>query len=937
MAKYILSDGDIFITPASGSSTTITGNVTITGTSTNLSSTDTAISDNIIILNDGESGAGVTLTYSGIQIDRGSSDDVLIRYNDSTDKWEMTNDGSSFGDIVSTVSPGSFMQNLVEDLTPELGGDLDVNGKSIITSNTNENIVLDPAGTGIVDVQSGITSTGDILPAADSTYDVGSSGTRWTAVYADTVDGTTLTGTLSTAAQTNITSLGTLTTLAVDNITIDLNTISSTSGALNITPFAGSAIVLDGTISIDAGVVTGATSITSTGFIGALTGNADTATSAGIVTTAAQTNITSLGTLTALQVDNININGNTIISSDVNGNIVFDPNGTGAVSVTGTSHMVPPIGSTAQRPGAPTGGEYRYNTTTGKLEFYNGDDMAWEAAGITISGQIFGDVFTGDGSTSVFVISAASDEENELFVTINGVVQTPVTAYTVATTNLTFTSPPANLDTIVVRNLTAAQSITKVIDTDGDTYIDVESGSDNDAIQFFTVGTERGSVDSAGVWTFNDATNVSGATPLIKLTETGVTANNTVWRIGVDSEQLVHQVANDAEDAATNYITVNRTLNVVDSINFTATTGLFSGTLSATAFSGPLTGNVTGNASGTAATVTGAAQTSITSVGILTALSISGDLTMTGATPNIATDTIGDTITISADAGVPNVTFSGAAASESATFHGSVIITDDLTVNGTTTTINTTNTVVTDALMEMGNGTTGTPTNDSGMVVERGDKTNMFWGIDGATDEFTVGTGSFTGASTGALTKTDAAVRFGALAATTGSFTGHVVPSANNTYNIGTATTAIWATVYATTFDGVSTSAQYADIAERYETDIEYTVGTVMVFGGDKEVTTSTTLNDHRVAGVISEAPALLMNDKAGPFETHPPIGLTGRVPCRVQGIIKKGDLMITSSIAGVAVAMGDTEFKPGAVLGKALEDYNSDDVGIIEVVLGLN
>jgi hypothetical protein len=114
-----------------------------------------------------------------------------------------------------------------------------------------------------------------------------------------------ITGTLATAAQGNITSLGTLTALQVDNININGNTISSTAGTdLNITPLAGQQIVLDGAIVIDAGVVTGATSITSTAFVGNLTGNVtgNTSGTAATVTGAAQTNITSLGTLSALTV-----------------------------------------------------------------------------------------------------------------------------------------------------------------------------------------------------------------------------------------------------------------------------------------------------------------------------------------------------------------------------------------------------------------------------------------------------------------------------------------------------------------------------------------------------------------------------------------------------------------------------------------------------------
>ena len=127
----------------------------------------------------------------------------------------------------------------------------------------------------------------------------------------------------------------------VDNLVLNGNTISAGTGAVNITPAAGSAIVLDGTINVDAGVVTGATSVTSTTFVGALTGNADTATSAtsattaATVTTAAQPTITSVGTLTTLTTDNININGNTIISADAAGAINITPDTTGDLVLDG--------------------------------------------------------------------------------------------------------------------------------------------------------------------------------------------------------------------------------------------------------------------------------------------------------------------------------------------------------------------------------------------------------------------------------------------------------------------------------------------------------------------------------------------------------------------------------------------------------------------------
>ena len=99
------------------------------------------------------------------------------------------------------------------------------------------------------------------------------------------------------------------------------------------------------------------------------------------------------------------------------------------------------------------------------------------------------------------------------------------------------------------------------------------------------------------------------------------------------------------------------------------------------------------------------------------------------------------------DAGA--ATFNGAVA-----IGGNATITGNLTVNGTTTTLATTNSVISDRLIELGNGTTGTPGNDMGIVLERGDSDNAFIGWDESADKFIVGTGSFTGASTGNLTIT---------------------------------------------------------------------------------------------------------------------------------------------------------------------------------------
>jgi hypothetical protein len=132
---------------------------------------------------------------------------------------------------------------------------------------------------------------------------------------------------------------------------------------------------------------------------------------------------------------------------------------------------------------------------------------------------------------------------------------------------------------------------------------------------------------------------------------------------------------------------------------------------------------------------------------------------------------------------------------------------------------------------------------------------------------------------------------------------------------------------------GASTlHATYADLAEYYEADKEYPVGTVLVFGGEKEVTLTNQKGDHRVAGVVSDNAALIMNEECPGEKVL--IALQGRVPCRVVGKIQKGDLMVTSHIPGVAVSVGGNA-SAGTIIGKALANYESDHIGTIEVAVG--
>jgi hypothetical protein len=148
--------------------------------------------------------------------------------------------------------------------------------------------------------------------------------------------------------------------------------------------------------------------------------------------------------------------------------------------------------------------------------------------------------------------------------------------------------------------------------------------------------------------------------------------------------------------------------------------------------------------------------------------------------------------------------------------------------------------------------------------------------------------------------------------------------NANGSGNIGSPT-GYFNTIFAT-----ATSAQYADLAEMYEADQIIEPGTVVCFGGAKEVTMCATDGCRRIAGVISTNPSYIMN--AGLAGDHiVAVALTGRVPTRVTGTIRKGDMLVATA-DGRARAEADPV--TGSIIGKALADFDGAD-GVIEVVVG--
>ena len=265
------------------------------------------------------------------------------------------------------------------------------------------------------------TPTGHLIPASDDSYDLGSSAAAWQDLFLEGDITLTDAGTLATSAGAL-----TITSAAATTWSTGAGALTITSAAaLNLNPTAGSAIVLDGTINVDAGVVTGATSITSTAFVGDITGNVtgNASGTAATVTTAAQTNITSLGTLTTLTVDNIIINGTNIGHTSDTDSIAIASDGVV------TMNQIPVFSAGINVSGGSIAGTLSTAaqtniTSLGTLTALTVDDVAVNGKVVTMTGSASDTaVFTAgtNGTLSIVTTDAAAAAAN-IQITADGTV-----------------------------------------------------------------------------------------------------------------------------------------------------------------------------------------------------------------------------------------------------------------------------------------------------------------------------------------------------------------------------------------------------------------------------------------------------------------------------------------------------------------------------------
>ena len=393
-------------------------------------------------------------------------------------------------------------------------------------------------------------------------------------------------------------------------------------------------------------------------------------------------------------------------------------------------------------------------------------------------------------------------------------------------------------------------SSTTIIDGDADTHVKVEPTTDADTIDFTVAGTTIAKFNSTGLI---PTVNSNGSTGF------DLGAANAQWKdVYVSSGSLYvngQKVLQD--DSGTILVSADEDQGLT-----VKTTGTGQSTVQ--------------SAAGVNLTTTGSADITLqTGSG---QIELNGDIIIqqgkTISTSNSSALTFSDPVTFSSTvSGITdianNLTISGGS---------NLVVSGNLTVQGTQTIVNTETLTVDDNIIVLNNNQTGSPTENAGIEVERGDSLNkqLLW--DETNDYWTVGSETFV----------------------------------------------------ANLFSGTATQARYADLAERYEADAQYDAGTVVMFGGEKEITMANIEATTKVAGVISTAPAYMMNCKAGNDATHPYVALAGRVPCKVEGPVAKGDLLVASNVPGYAKA---SAFVGGAVIGKALENHN-DGYGVIEVLV---
>jgi hypothetical protein len=421
-------------------------------------------------------------------------------------------------------------------------------------------------------------------------------------------------------------------------------------------------------------------------------------------------------------------------------------------------------------------GEFLTIDGSGNMSF-----AAVPSGSFTLSDGSTTDTFT-TGETLTFTGGTGIDttvSDNQVTFAIDSTVATASSTHTF--TNKTF---DANGTGNSISNIEVADLASGVLDTD----LSSVSGSDDTLASAKAIKAYVDAQNANQMTTFtisDDSSTTSTITQSDTLqflggTGIGSTVSGDTVTFAIDSTVATltgsQTLTNKTIDSASNTLTLDLGEGTLTGTTAEFNTALQDGSFATLAGTETLTNKTIDASSNTLSNIGNASLTNSTITvsdgSTSTATALGGTITFNGTSNEIEVGESSGTITV----GLP----SDVTVSNDLSVGNDLTVTGNLTVNGTTTTISTTNTVASDTLFELGNGTTGTPANDSGIIIERGDSDNAFIGFDESADKFIVGTTTATGAATGNLTISTGTL-VANLEATTATLGGSDVISTDNT------------------------------------------------------------------------------------------------------------------------------------------------------------
>ena len=700
------------------------------------------------------------------------------------------------------------------------------------------------------------------------------------------------------------------TNLTFDGSTLTVTGVANISSNLNVT---GESTLASATISDLT-----ATRVTYASTSGALVDSANLTFSGTLLTT------------TNLTVDNINIDANTIVSTDTNGNINITPNGAGEVIVSTLAIT---------------------DLTSGRVPYVTTNDAITDSANLTFNG------------TDLTMASAIVSDLTSTRVTYAG-----TSGALVDSANLTFSGTLLTTTNLTVDNINIDSNTIVSTDTNGN--INITPNGVGEVIVSTLAITDLTSGRVPYVTT-NDAITDSANLTFDGTTLT-VTGNVVIDNITIDGNSITSSNALTLDAAASQSIVINEAGGDVD-IRFESDTqvnaffvegstgniGIRTATPNADAALHINTTNSmivpTGSTPERPTGVTGMVRFNTTTsniefydgaewVGtgsdftIFTADDFAGDGSTVAYTLSKDATSAGVIVALNGVVQDPGTAYS--VSGTTLTFTEAPASSDNIDVRILTTTAAVTEIADLNTVFTINDSTETATTTINGNVVVTVTNAAV---VPGANVTYDLGTSSLrwkdlwlsgTTLALGNLRIKDSSGSLAVFGSDGTTPAATALPSitksgSNGVGNIGQ-TDNTFATVYATTFSGVSTTAKYADLAENYVADRAIEPATVVCFGGEFEVTICGHDADRRIAGVISTNPAHLMNNEC--VGTHVvAVALQGRVPCKVVGPVRKGDMMVS---AGNGAARAEDDPKVGSVIGKALENFDGTS-GVIEVLVG--